>query len=197
MTPDRKSGPAPGDADAAAVARIRHGDLDAFDELVRRYEHRIVNYIGSITSRSVDAEDVAQEVFLRAYRGLRTFRGQSSFKTWLYQIATNTARTHAQKSGRRREDAVGTLGDEGPEGHPPARSSEDLEGTLILRDRIDRALAQLPEDQRQAVVLRDAEGLEYKEISELLRIPMGTVESRIFRARARLRELLGPTRRGE
>lgn len=178
------------DPDADLVGRARRGDLDAFDALVRRYEHRIVNFVRTQVSRTVDAEDVAQEVFLRAYRGLKSFRGQSAFKTWLYQIATNTARTHFDRQSRRREDAAGTLSDEGPDGPPPAASDEDLEAQLLLRDRLDRALAALPGDQREIVVLRDVEGFEYKEIAKMLSIPIGTVESRIFRARAKLRELL-------
>jgi RNA polymerase sigma-70 factor (ECF subfamily) len=133
---------------------------------------------------------VAQEVFLRAYRGLGRFRGQSSFKTWLYQIATNTARTHAAKRRSRPEEAVGSFGGGDPNEAPVAVSAEDLEASVVLRDRLDRALAALPEEQRQAIVLRDVEGFDYKEIAEMLSIPIGTVESRIFRARQRLRELL-------
>ena len=184
----------PEDPDGELVARARGGDVDAFDALVRRYEHRIVNFVRTQVSRSLDAEDVAQEVFIRAYRGLKTFRGQSAFKTWLYQIATNTARTHFERLSRRREDTAGTMADEGPDSPPPVASGEDLEARIVLRDRLDRALTALPIDQRQIVVLRDVEGFEYKEIAAMLSIPIGTVESRIFRARARLRELLGGRR---
>jgi RNA polymerase sigma-70 factor (ECF subfamily) len=180
------------DPDRGAITRVKRGDVDAFDELVRRYEHRIVNFIRTQVSRAVDPEDVAQEVFLRAFRGLKTFRADSSFKTWLYQIATNTARTHGERASRRKEDAAGTLGDDGPDGPPPARSDEDLEAQIVLRDRLDRALATLPDEQRQVVVLRDVEGFDYREIAELVGVPMGTVESRLFRARARLRSLLRP-----
>ena len=177
------------DPDGALVARARRGDADAFDELVRRYGDRIVNYIRAMLWQGADAEDVAQDVFLRAYRGLGRFKGQSSFKTWLYQIATNTARTHFAQRRNRPEDAVGSFsGDD--LGAPVAVSRDDVEASVVLRDRLDRALAALPEDQRRVVVLRDVEGFEYKEIAEMLSIPIGTVESRIFRARQRLRELL-------
>lgn len=192
IVPSVKSPIPADDPDRAAVARVKRGDVDAFDELVRRYEHRIVNFIRTQVSRAVDPEDVAQEVFLRAFRGLKTFRADSSFKTWLYQIATNTSRTHGERASRRKEDAVGTLGDDGPDGPPPARSDEDLEAQIVLRDRLDRALATLPEEQRQVVVLRDVEGFDYREIAKLVGVPMGTVESRLFRARARLRSLLRP-----
>lgn len=184
--------PAAEDPDRAAVDRVIRGDLDAFDELVRRYEHRIVNFIRALASRSVDPEDVAQEVFLRAFRGLKTFRAQSSFKTWLYQIATNTAHTHRGRALSRKEDPAGTMSDEGPDAPPLVRSGEDLEAQVVLRDQLDRALATLPEEQRQVVVLRDVEGFEYREIAELVGVPIGTVESRLFRARARLREALRP-----
>jgi RNA polymerase sigma-70 factor (ECF subfamily) len=164
------------DPDGPLVERARRGDADAFDEIVRRYGDRLVNYIRAMLWQHADAEDVAQEVFVRAYRALGRFRGQSSFKTWLYQIATNTARTHLAKRRSRMEDPVGSFSeDDVASGR--AVSRDDVEARVVQRDRIDRALAALPEDQRQAVVLRD--------------IPIGTVESRIFRARQRLRELLG------
>lgn len=177
------------DPDAEVVERARRGETDAFDELVRRYSDRLVNYIRAMLWQRADAEDVAQEAFLRAYRGIRSFRGQSSFRTWLYRIATNAARTHAARRKGRLEDPAGSFGDEDAPGRL-AVSTDDVEAGVVLRDRIDRALAQLTEDQRQAVVLRDVEGFEYREIAEMLAIPMGTVESRIFRARQRLRELL-------
>lgn len=192
MAARQRAASAPEDPDRAAVDRARRGDLDAFDELVRRYQHRIVNFVRTQVPRAVDPEDVAQEVFLRAWRGLKTFRGQSAFKTWLYQVATNTARTHFARHSRRQEEPAGTLAEEGPDSPPPAVSRENVEADVIRRDRIDHALAALPADQRQIVVLRDVEGFEYKEIAELLAIPIGTVESRLFRARAKLRRLLGP-----
>lgn len=186
----RPVGPDRDDPDAGAVERARRGETDAFDELVRRYSDRLVNYIRAMLWQQADAEDVAQEAFLRAYRGIKSFRGQSSFRTWLYQIATNAARTHAVRRKGRLEDPAGFFAEEDEPGRV-AVSTDDVEAGVVLRDRIDRALAQLPEDQRQAVVLRDVEGLEYREIAEMLKIPIGTVESRIFRGRQRLREILG------
>lgn len=135
------------DPDRTLVDEAKSGSLDAFESLVRRYQHRVVNYVQAIVRDSGEAEDVAQETFIRAYRSLGRFRGENAFKTWLYTIATNTARTALERRGRR---------------------------------------------ERVAVVLRDVEGLDYKEIAEVTEVPMGTVESRIFRARRKLRTLLHP-----
>ncbi len=179
------------DGDRPWVDRARGGDADAFGELVTRYQHRIVNFTLTLTSDRANAEDLAQETFLRAYRGLASFRGTSSFKTWLYQIATNVARTHTAKRRTRREE----LADDSAASarrFEEAATDEDIESRAILRQRLDAALASLPIELREAVVLRDVEGLEYREISTALGVPMGTVESRIFRARQRLRDELAP-----
>lgn len=175
--------------DRELVARARRGDADAFSDLVRTYQHRVVNYARAMVSNEADAEDVAQDAFVRAYRGLRTFRGDSSFKTWLYRIVTNAARTHL---ARRRDRPEQTAGDAAmsPEAFGQPATGEDLEASVVDRDRIDRALATLPVEMREAVVLRDVEGLDYREIAAALDVPIGTVESRIFRGRARLRDAL-------
>jgi len=178
------------DSDRATVDRAKAGDADAFGELVRTYQHRLVNYAGAIMSNRSDAEDVAQEAFLRAFRALGQFRGQSLFKTWLYQIATNVARTHLDKRRSRAEDLAGDPA-ASPERFNHPISSDNVESAYAARDRIDRALGALPSELREAVVLRDVEGLDYKEIAVALGIPIGTVESRIFRARQRLKALLG------
>ena len=140
-----------------------------------------------------EAEDVAQETFLRAYRSLARFRGESSFKTWLYTIATNTARSTLDRRSRRErvsrqsldDERLGLAADQVPDG------LSDAESTLVRRQAIDQALAMLSDEFRVAVVLRDVEGLDYKEIARVTGAPVGTVESRIFRARQRLRMLLG------
>jgi len=180
------------DPDRALVDQARQGDLDAFSELVRRYQHRLVGYLRLIVNHREDAEDVAQEAFLRAYRALGRFRGQSSFKTWLYQIATNAARTSLAK--RPNDPARARRGDRNDR-HDEAESKivadpSDFEAGLLARDRVGHALAELPLEWREAVVLRDIEGLDYREIAELMNIPIGTVESRIFRGRQRLRQIL-------
>lgn len=182
------------DLDRALVDEAKSGSLDAFEGLVRRYQHRVVNYVQAIVRDSGEAEDVAQETFIRAYRSLGRFRGESAFKTWLYTIATNTARTSLERRGRRERVADQSLDDDARaltvERVPSHRP--DPEATLVMRDAIDRALATLPHELRVAVVLRDVEGLDYKEIAEVTEVPMGTVESRIFRARRKLRTLLHP-----
>lgn len=176
------------DDDRDLVGKAQAGDLDAFGALVHRHQHRLVNFVRLMVSSAPDrdaAEDVAQEAFLRAYRALGQFRGQSTFKTWLYQIATNVARTQSARSRGRNEAQE-------PEGlHERDRPSpEDVEGRVIAHDQLRRALKELPDDWREALVLRDIEGLEYREIADVLGIPMGTVESRIFRARKRLKAAL-------
>ena len=182
--------------DERLVEGARRGEAEAFGELVRRYQHRIVNYISAMVNDRADAEDVAQEVFVRCYRALGQFRGESSFKTWLYQIATNAAWTEL---GRRRSSLEDAAGDPAatPHAFGDASSGENLEASLIQRDAIDRALATLPAELREAVVLRDVEGLDYREIAEALDIPIGTVMSRIFRARQKLKELLREARDGQ
>lgn len=172
------------DADLDLVTRARQGDLEAFGDLVARHQAGLVRYLTHVLSRPADAEDVAQETLLRAYRALKDFRGQSTFRTWLYQIGTNAARTALDKRRQRREDQEDeTTGMD-------VASGEQVERRLIAHDQLRRALAALPADWRDAVVLRDIEGLDYREIAGTLGIPMGTVESRIFRGRQRLRQIL-------
>ena len=182
------------DPDLASLERARAGDNGAFEALVLRYQARIVNYASAMVHDAGAAEDVAQETFVRAWRGLGRFRGESTFKTWLYRIATNVARTHLDRRGRRARIADRSLDDEAEPlqaGDVPS-PAPDAETALARREAIDRALSELPDELRQALVLRDVEGLDYKEIAGVTGAPIGTVESRIFRARRRLRTLLRP-----
>ena len=186
------------DVDQASVEAAQAGDVDAIDALIRRYQVRIFNFARTLTANDSDAEDLAQETFTRAFRGLGRFRGESSFKNWLYQIATNVGRTHVSRRARqapvwdRRVEA-----DDIPE-PLVASPTPNIEDTTMRRQALDQALSTLPRDLRLTLVLRDVEGLEYQEIAAVLDVPIGTVMSRIFRARRRLRPLLaGLFARGE
>lgn len=184
--PARAAGP---ELDDFALARAAsHGDEDAFAELVRRHQRRVFNLARALTGNEDEAEDLAQETFIRAFRGLARFRGDSAFGTWLYRIAVNVFRSRRTRTSmwarlwRPDTDIAQTPADRSP--------AADVEASLVRRDFIDKALAQLPDDLRLAVTLRDVEGLEYREIADLVKVPIGTVMSRIFRGRQRLREAL-------
>lgn len=182
------------DADQALVAAAQAGDSDAVAALVHRYQTRIYNFTLAMTGNAADAEDLAQETFIRAFRGLRRFRGDSSFRNWLYRIAANAA--HTLRGTRLRQSAVWEARVESDDvaERQLAGGGESVEQQAIRRQAIDRALAALPVELRTAVVLHDVEGLEYHEIAEAMDIPIGTVMSRIFRARRRLRPLLSEVR---
>lgn len=197
------------DVDAALVERVQRGDQKAFEMLVVKYQRRIERLIARMV-RDVDlVEDIAQETFIRAYRALPTFRGESAFYTWLYRIAVNTAKK--AMIGLKRdpiltEAAMGSGGgdeDEGPRIENELSDGETPESMMASRqiaETVNAAIEALSEDLRQAITLREIEGLSYEEISELMNCPIGTVRSRIYRAReaiaTRLRPLLD-TREGE
>jgi RNA polymerase sigma-70 factor (ECF subfamily) len=171
--------------DAAAA-----GDREAFDELVRRYQVQILSLTRALLAGSADAEDVAQEVFVRAWRSIGEFREDSSFRSWLHRIAVNLVYSHQRRLAReRRVFGLPSVGQDSAR-EEALPSTEDVESAVVLRLTIDRALAQIPIELRTAVVLRDVLGLDYKDIARAVGVPMGTVESRIFRGRQRLRPLL-------
>jgi RNA polymerase sigma-70 factor, ECF subfamily len=184
------------DADRGLVDAAAAGSREAFDELVLRYQGPVLNLVRAMTAGDGDAEDLAQEAFVRAWRSIGAFRSDSTFRTWVFGIAINVVRTHRGKRSRLRRlfwsPPTGEMATD-----PLERASVDdgIETPLAMREVIDSALATLPEDMRAAVVLRDVQGLEYREIAETLGLAIGTVESRIFRARQRLRPLLEPLRR--
>jgi RNA polymerase sigma-70 factor, ECF subfamily len=176
------------DPDRALVDAAAGGSREAFDELVRRHQAAMITLARVLTGGRGDADDLAQEVFVRAWRNLRGFRGDSTFRTWLHRVAINVIRTSQTRQGRLARLFVARgRDDERPD---PASGDEPVDAALARRQMIDRALATLPEELRVAVTLRDMQGLEYKEIAAALEVPIGTVESRIFRARQKLKPLL-------
>jgi len=147
-----------------------------------------------LTSGRGDPEDIAQEVFVRAWRSLHTFRGDSLFRTWLHRVAINVVRTSQTRRGRLMRVFSSFDREEGPPDQPSGE--EPMDTVLARRQVIDRALATLPDDLRTAVSLRDLQGLDYREIADVLGVSVGTVESRIFRARQKLKPLLAPLLKG-
>jgi len=186
------------DVDQELVAQAAAGSREAFDDLVRRHQVSIVSLARALTNGSADAEDLAQEVFLRVWRSLRGFRGDSTFRTWLHRVAVNVIHSHHGRVSRLRRLFQPASAESAAERDTdPIESAADpvnVESDLVMRDAIDRALASLPEELRVAVTLRDIQGLDYKEIAAVLDVPIGTVESRIFRGRQRLKPLLEPLR---
>ncbi len=186
--------------DAEVIARVRAGDAEAFGILVERYGGRLQRLVRGFVRGEEEVEDVVQDAFLKAFSRLDRFDGRSAFYTWLYRIAANTAMDHNKKVRRRPRPLsldgppAGDEGDGGPAAPAPAHPGPAPEHGAMrseLRDAIDRALDSLPDRHREVIVLREIEGLSYEEIARTLRVSRGTVESRLFRARERLRARLG------
>ena len=182
--------------DQLLVERVQRGDKKAFDILVAKYQHKIVKLISRYIRDQAEVLDVAQDAFIKAYRALPKFRGESAFYTWLYRIAINTAKNYLVAQGRRLPDAdVEIEVAEQFEGASDLRDYATPE-RLLLKDEIERTvfevIEQLPEDLRTAITLRELEGLSYEEIAEAMGCPIGTVRSRIFRAREAIHNKLKP-----
>ena len=175
------------DTDKELVRRVRRGDAAAFDLLYLRYQHKVHALIGRYLTRQEDVEDIAQETFIKAYRALPRFRGESAFYTWLYRIAVNTAKNHLAARHQRVQtvelDAEENDGGDLPAALKQEDTPEDALQSDELKSAIDAALAALPEDLRSALTLREFNGLSYAQIADVLACPVGTVRSRIFRAR--------------
>lgn len=184
------------DEDRQLVARVQKGDKRAFDLLVLKYQSRILALVVRFVQDSHEAQDVTQEAFIKAYRALGNFRGDSAFYTWLYRIAINTAKNYLVSRNRRppasgidAQDAEFFEGDH-------ALKNIDSPERLLLRDEIDKtvqdSIGKLPEDLRVALTLREYEGLSYEDIAAVMQCPVGTVRSRIFRAREAVDKALQP-----
>jgi RNA polymerase sigma-70 factor (ECF subfamily) len=173
--------------DQQLVAKVQKGDARAFDMLVLKYQHKILGLISRYVNDADEVQDVAQEAFIKAYRALPNFRGESAFYTWLYRIAINTAKNHLVSRSRRPPGSDIEVEDaEYFEGGGALRDIETPESALFgeeLRQVVERAIRELPDDLRTAVTLREFDGLSYEDIAEIMNCPVGTVRSRIFRAR--------------
>jgi len=197
---ERNSSKRPADParDAELVARARDGDRGAFDELVLRHEDRVCNMALRMLGNTDDALDLAQEVFLTAYRALKGFESKALFSTWLYRVTVNRCRDEMRRRATVKHTRPQPLGrgrgPDDPPADPPARTASpaDLASARESHEIVAAAVAALPDDAKEALVLRDVEGLSYEEIAGILDVPVGTVRSRIHRARSlvqkRLRE---------
>jgi RNA polymerase sigma-70 factor, ECF subfamily len=184
------------DSDAKLVEMVQRGDRSAFNVLVLKYQHKVLKLVTRYVRDPVEAEDIAQEAFIKAYRALPSFRGDSAFYTWLYRIAANTAKNVLVSSRRRLVDYNLDLQD--PDDYAAQvllKDSDTPEGMLLteeIRQTVTEAIQQLPDDLREAITLRELEGLSYEEIAEVMECPVGTVRSRIFRAREAIDKKLRP-----
>ena len=183
-------------SDQQLVERVQQGDKNAFNLLVQKYQSKVINLIARYVRNQADVADVAQEAFIKAYRALPNFRGESAFYTWLYRIAVNTAKNHLVAQGRR-----------APANDVDAEEAEYYDGSdalkefasperLMLSDEIQKVvfdtLDTLPEELKMAISLRELDGMSYEEIANVMDCPVGTVRSRIFRAREAIDKKLQP-----
>lgn len=173
--------------DQQLVERVQAGDKRAFDLLVLKYQHKITSLVGRYVKDHHEAMDVTQEAFIKAYRALKNFRGDSQFYTWLYRIAINTAKNYLVSKGRRPPDQDVDAVEQADYGFAEQMTDAETPENLLSRDELQEkvfaTLEQLPDDLKTALSLREFEGLSYEQIAEIMDCPVGTVRSRIFRAR--------------
>lgn len=188
-------------ADSALVARVQAGDKKAFDLLVLKYQQKALNLISRYVRDPAEAQDVAQEAFIKAYRALANFRGDSAFYTWFYRIVINTAKNYLVAQGRRppRDDIEASDAEQYDNAH--GLKEYDTPEQLVHKDELEQAVYQaiedLPEDLRTAIMLRELEGMSYDDIAQAMNCPVGTVRSRIFRAREAVDAKIRPLLEGE
>ena len=185
------------DSDKELVERAKQGDPRAFDMLVLKYQRRVFRLISRLIKNTSEVEDVAQETFIKAFRAIQQFRGDSAFYTWLYRIAVNTAKNHLFSKGKRPITLSELAKNEDSESYDviDAVSNESPEGNLAglqIAEAVNNAVNKLPEELSTAVILREMDGLSYEEIAEVMNCPIGTVRSRIFRAREAIAQELRP-----
>lgn len=182
--------------DKELVVRVQQGDKSAYDLLVIKYQHKIIQLVNRYVKDPSEAQDVAQETFIKAYRALGNFRGDSAFYTWLYRIAINTAKNYLVARARRGFDAQVDVQDAEQIENAPQLQGMDTPERLLLNQEIveviKAAIDKLPEEMRIAIMLREFEGMSYEEIALAMDCPVGTVRSRIFRAREAIDNKLTP-----
>ena len=185
------------DIDQLLVERVQQGDKKAFELLVIKYQRKLLRLVSRLVRDQAEAEDVVQEAFIKAYRAIPQFRGDSAFYTWLYRIGINTAKNYLVTQGRRAPTSTDSNAEEA-ETFDDADSLRDINtpesmlATKQIANTVNQAMAALPEELKTAITLREIEGLSYDEISEVMDCPIGTVRSRIFRAREAIAEKLRP-----
>jgi RNA polymerase sigma-70 factor (ECF subfamily) len=185
------------EVDQLLVERAQRGDKRAFELLVEKYQHKLARLVSRLVRDPGEAEDVTQEAFIKAYRALPSFRGDSAFYTWLYRIGINTAKNFLVAMGRRAPtstevDAEEAEGYEGSEQLHDINTPESLLLSKEIATTVNSAIESLPEELRSAIQLRELEGMSYEEIAKLMDCPIGTVRSRIFRAREAIADKLKP-----
>ena len=173
--------------DADLVKRVQAGDNRAFDLLVQKYQHKVINLVGRFVSDQAECQDIAQDAFIKAYRAIGSFRGDSQFYTWLYRIAANTAKNHLSSRARKSPSYAVDVDDaehfEGESGLKEYSNPENMLLTDEIKATVFAAIERLPDDLKSAITLREIDGLSYEEIADVMDCPIGTVRSRIFRAR--------------
>jgi len=183
--------------DQQLVERAQRGDKRAFDLLVSKYQRKLARLLSRFIRDSTEVEDVTQEAFIKAYRALPTFRGDSAFYTWLYRIGINTAKNYLVAMGRRAPTTT-NIDSEEAEGFEDGDQLRDLNtpedelASKQVAETVNQTLGELPEELRTAITLREIEGLSYEDIANIMNCPIGTVRSRIFRAREAIAEKLRP-----
>ncbi|WP_017430553.1 RNA polymerase sigma factor RpoE [Vreelandella jeotgali] len=184
------------ETDQQLVERARNGDTTAFDLLVKKYQHKILGVIGRYVNDHAEVQDVAQEAFIKAYRALGNFRSESAFYTWMYRIAINTAKNHLVSRGRRPPGSDVDIVDAEVVDHSGRLADAESPEASIARDQLEAsvfaAIEKLPDDLRTAITLREFDGLAYEDIAQIMQCPVGTVRSRIFRAREAVDEHIRP-----
>lgn len=184
------------ETDQQLVERARNGDTRAFDLLVKKYQHKIIGLVGRYVHDHSEVQDVAQEAFIKAYRALGKFRAESAFYTWMYRIAINTAKNHLVSRARRPPGSDMDIADAEVLDHSGRLADVETPEAAMARDQLEAAVFEaieaLPEDLRTAITLREMDGLSYEDIANIMDCPVGTVRSRIFRAREAVDRHISP-----